>query len=148
MPMQLNGFIQRLGDFSQHRVLRIAHAMYHERVPMPTSRLHHQWPHLSREHHAVSSVHSCVQAKSLGRVNTNSRSNDLFGKWEILYASGNTGLTALEGKISTFTITRDMQYENECTSRVAGVFPGVCPVSCLGVDCGVPKIKHQTIRPP
>lgn len=66
-----------------------------------------------------------MQAKSLGRVNTNARSNDLYGKWEIIYASGNTGLTALDGKISSFTVTRDSQYENECTSRVAGVFPGV-----------------------
>lgn len=66
----------------------------------------------------------------MGRVNTNARSNDLYGKWEILYASGNTGLTALDGKISSFTITRDMQYENECTTRVAGVFPGATALCC------------------
>ena len=60
-------------------------------------------------------------------VNKNPRSKDLYGKWGIVYASGNTGLTALDGKISKFTITDDGAYENECTSKIAGIIPGALP---------------------
>lgn len=74
-----------------------------------------------------------VQAASFGRVNKNPRSKDFSGEWKIVYASGNTGLTALDGKISKFTVT-DGTYENECDSKIAGIFPGVRLSSCLGLQ--------------
>ena len=73
-----------------------------------------------------------MQIASFGRVSKNPRSKDLYGKWSIVYASGNTGLTALDGTISRFTVTEEGTYENECTSKIAGIIPGAPPGSMDG----------------
>lgn len=40
----------------------------------------------------------------LGRGAGSAKSPDFSGTWESLYASGNSGLTALDGKIARFTV--------------------------------------------
>ena len=65
-----------------------------------------------------------MQVSGLGRVNTNPKSGAMFGEWAIVYASGRSGLTALDGRISKFRVGDDGSYENECATATLGVIPG------------------------
>ena len=65
-----------------------------------------------------------VQLSGLGRVNTNPKAPEIYGQWNIAYASGRSGLTALDGKISKFTVNKNGTYANECSTSTLGVIPG------------------------
>lgn len=102
---------------------------------------HQCQPQLARNHHTtkrgkagILTGCTAAQVSGLGRVNTNPKSREIFGEWNIVYASGRSGLTALDGKISKFRVGDDGSYENECATATLGVIPGARAAAALTPD--------------
>ena len=77
-----------------------------------------------------------MQAGDIGKVNANARSSDMLGEWNIMYASGKSGLTALDGKIAKFRVSKGGAYENEC-SALFGARPALKVYSAAKRKCSL-----------
>jgi hypothetical protein len=76
-----------------------------------------------------------MQLSQIGRANNNARSNEFYGQWNIAYASGRSGLTALDGKISKFMVSKNGTYENECNTATLGLIPGATQAMVMFCVC-------------